>query len=538
MPAGTTERRRNAFGIRRTTRSAPRLAAIAIGVIVFAAGCGTSPTPPASPGATAIGGSDLPPANGTSPSGSGTVASPAATAPTPAAAHWTDCGGGFQCATVSVPTDYANPGAASLNVSIVRLPASDPSERIGSLFVNPGGPGESGVDFVREAVDVFPRSLLKRFDLVGFDPRGVNFSTPIRCVDNLDNHLSLDPSPDTPAELEALVADARSFAADCAARNGNALAHVSTEDVARDLDQLRIAVGDEKLTYLGFSYGTLIGATYADLFPTRIRAMALDGAVDPALTLPEVRAGQAAGFETALDHFLADCAQRTSCLFHEGGQTRPAFDRLMARIDAHPLPATRSGDRRTVGPGLAWGAVLGSLYSDATWSGLDVALALAARGDGSGFLAMSDPFHGRNKNGSYLNQIDAYAANTCLDYPASHDVGSYTALANRVRPKAPDFADYAAYNDLVCAFWPTPATRTPHAVAAVGAPPIVVVGTTGDPATPYAWAKSLATELRTGVLVTHRGEGHTSFLVSSCVRRALEAYLTSVEPPPIGTSCD
>lgn len=524
--------------MRRPARPAPirrgrrRAAILAVVLATTVAGCGSSPAPTDTLVASAATGSGLP-----SPAEASIAAESAGTFSQPAA-RWTDCGGGFQCATVSVPADYASPSAGSLNISIIRLPASDPGDRIGSLFVNPGGPGESGVDFVRDGFDVFPPSLLKRFDLVGFDPRGVNFSTPIRCVDNLDDHVALDPSPDTPAELEALVADARSFAAACLKRNGDALAHVSTEDVARDLDQLRMAVRDDKLSYLGFSYGTLIGAMYADLFPTRIRAMGLDGAVDPALSLGDVRADQAAGFEMALDTFLADCARRTRCLFHEGGQPRQAFDDLMAGIEARPLPATRSRDRRTVGPGLAWAAVVGSLYSETSWSGLEVALSLASQGDGSGFLSMSDPFNGRNRNGSYLNQIDAYAANTCVDYPASHDVAAYTSLAGRIRLSAPHFADYAAYNDLVCAFWPAPASGMPRRITADGAPPIVVVGTTGDPATPYKWAVSLARQLTSGVLVTHRGEGHTAYLASSCVQRALERYLVDLTPPANGKSCD
>jgi pimeloyl-ACP methyl ester carboxylesterase len=492
---------------------------------LIASACGAEPSP--SPTQLA----SLPPA-AASPR-----ATPSAVASAPLA-RWSDCGGGFQCATVSVPTDYENPAAGALSLSVVRLPAGDAAHRIGSLFVNPGGPGGSAIDLVREASDAFPAGVLARFDLVGFDPRGVNLSSPVRCVDNLDEHVALDPSPDGAAELKALVDDAKSFAAACGRRNGEELAHVSTEDVARDMDLLRAAVGDDKLTYLGFSWGTLLGATYADLFPDRIRAMALDGAIDPALPLDRVRGDQAVGFETALAHFLADCAGRPSCAFHGAGGTRKAFDRLMADIEAHPLPSMRPNDRRTVGPGLAWAAVLGSLYSEGSWPGLEVALALGQRGDGSGFLAMSDPFHGRDEHGSYRNLIDAYAANTCADYPAPDDVAAYTELADRFRATAPHFADYTAYNDLVCAFWPVPSRHTPHAVTAPGAPPIVVIGTTSDPATPYAWAVSLAKELSSGVLVQHRGEGHTSFGTSLCVERVVEAYLVDLTVPRDGLSCN
>src|SRR4051794_17692122 len=324
MPVTRGQRRPTARRARHRTitRGLALLVTAALSIVA----CGSTPSP--SPTQLA----SLAPASATP------RATPSAAASAPLA-RWSDCGSGFQCSTVSVPTDYANPSAGALNLSVVRLPASDAAHRIGSLFVNPGGPGGSGIDLVREAFDAFPAGVLARFDLVGFDPRGVNLSSPVRCVDNLDDHVALDPSPDSAAELKALVDDARSFAAACGRRNGDELAHVSTEDVARDLELLRAAVGDEKLTYLGFSWGTLLGATYADLFPERVRAMALDGAVDPALPLDRMRGDQAVGFETALGHFLADCADRPSCAFRGAGGARKTFDRLMADIEAHPLPS-------------------------------------------------------------------------------------------------------------------------------------------------------------------------------------------------------
>ncbi|HKG57643.1 MAG TPA: alpha/beta fold hydrolase, partial [Candidatus Limnocylindrales bacterium] len=420
MPVTRGHRRSTAPRVGRSRRIPALMVLLAAALIT--SGCASAPSPTPSL-------ATLAPTAGTSAHASFTPSASPAVAP----ARWADCGSGFQCATVNVPTDYANPGAGSLNLSLVQLPARDPAHRIGSLFVNPGGPGGSGIDLVRDGSDAFPAGVLARFDLVGFDPRGVNLSSPVRCVDNLDNHVALDPSPDDPRELKALVDDARSFAAACGRRNGDELGHVSTEDVARDLDLLREAVGDDKLTYLGFSWGTLLGATYADLFPDRVRAMALDGAVDPALPLDKVRGDQAVGFETALRHFLDDCAERPECGLRGSGGPAAVFDRLMARIDAAPLPAIRLRDRRKVGPGLAWAAVTGALYSEAGWSSLEAALADAQRGDGSLFLAMSDPLNGRDRNGSYRNQIDAYAANTCADYPAPDDVADYTKLADAIR---------------------------------------------------------------------------------------------------------
>ena len=458
--------------------------------------------------------------------------------PTVARVAWNDCGGGYQCATIKVPEDYADPGGRRIELSVIRLPATNPQKRIGSLIVNPGGPGGSGVEFVQDDIKVFPASLRDRFDIVGFDPRGVNLSTPVRCQDNLDGHVALDSSPDNKAELKILVDEARSFAEACATRNGDLLAHLSTDDVARDLDLIRSAIGDEKINYFGFSYGTLIGAIYAEMFPDHIRSMVLDGAIDPALDHEQFRSGQAGAFETALRSFLADCAKDKGCYFYEGGRTRRSFDALMASIEKHPLPAIRAKDRRKLTTGLAWQAVAGVMYNDAAWPALAIGLALAKQGDGSVMLLLTDPQNGRNKNGSYSNLIDAYTANTCLDYPASQDVADYTALAARLRPTAPDFAGMLAYNDLSCAFWPVPATRTPAKVSARGAPPIVVVGTTGDPATPYSWAVSVAKQLSSGVLVTRRGQGHTAFAFSACVQRAVTTYLLDLKAPRDGLTCD
>jgi pimeloyl-ACP methyl ester carboxylesterase len=503
------------------------LPALLLAVVLAAGACDARPVP-------------NPPSDaGPGPSGpaSGGLPSVAPSAAPPRLAGWSDCGGGFQCSTMAAPMDYADPSLGTIQVALVRRRAEDQERRIGALLVNPGGPGGSGVEFVRDGLDLFPPLVRRRFDLIGFDPRGVNLSSPVRCIDNLDPRAQLDPSPDDAAELEALVADARSYADACSERNGRLLPHLSTSAVVDDLDRLRVALGEEKLTYLGFSYGTLIGALYAERYPDRVRALGLDAAVDPSLTLDQLRAGQARGFEGSLRRFLADCSRRRACPFNHGRGTAAAFDRLMQRIDARPLRAIRSDDPRRVGPGLAWSAVLGTMYAEAAWPALEVALALAEEGDGSGFLALSDPYRGRDENGAYSNMQDAYTSNICLDYPASANVADYTALARSLRREAPRFAALVAYNDLSCAFWSTPATGTPGRVTGAGAPPIVVVGTTGDPATPHAWSAGLAGQLESGLLVTHRGEGHTAFAVSDCVRRTLTNYLVSLEVPRDGTVC-
>ena len=502
--------------------------------VLFAAAC--APAEPSASQSTGLPSAPI----ATSSAGPGTAAggSPSATAaPTVKPARWTDCGGGFGCAEIRVPRDYAAPTEGYLNISIIRAAATKPAERIGSLLVNPGGPGGSGVEFVRDGLSLFPKELRERFDIVGFDPRGVNSSTAIRCIDNLDGHAALDPSPDDAAELDALVDSAREYADACASRNESTLAYLSTDAVARDLDQLRAAVGDEQLTYLGFSYGTLIGAVYAEAFPGRIRAMALDGAIDPSLDLEAFRTGQAKAFEAALTTFLKDCAKRTSCAFHEDGRTVRAFDTLMASIEKAPIPALRLSDPRMVGPGLAWSAVLGALYSKSYWPILGTALSQAKDGDGSLMLAISDPFRGRKPNGSYSNMQDAYVANVCLDYPAPTDVATFSGWARRLNDSAPHFADMLAYNDLICAFWSVPAQGRPHTVSAPDAPPIVIVGTTGDPATPYQWSEALAGQLVSSVLITRQGEGHTGYGESECVEDAVDAYLLDLDVPEDGLNC-
>ena len=512
------------------TRHAPVSLTILVAASLLA-GCSLldqKPTASGSPGPSAV----APSASADGSSVPGTTPTVAPIAP----ARWTNCGTKFQCATVRVPRDYHDPTVGTLDVAVIKLPATEQGERIGSLIINPGGPGASGIELVRESYSAFPTALRKRFDLVGFDPRGVNTSSPVRCIDDLDGLAALDPSPDNQKELDSLVAQAKEYADACAKRNATILPYLSTDAVVDDLDQIRQAVGDDKITYLGFSYGTLIGSMYADRYPDRIRAMVLDGALDPSLSEVELRTGQAKAFEAELGRFLDRCARRTSCKFHEGGRTVKAFDALMAAIDKKALPTPRAYDRRSVGPGLAFSAVLGSMYNKSSWASLEAGLALAKRGDGSLLILLADPFRGRKPNGTYSNQSDAYFSNTCLDFPVSTDIATYTKLSDTFRKVAPRFRA-AAFNDLPCAFWSVPAQRTPAPASGKGAPPIVVVGSTGDPATPYAWAKSLTKQLELAVLLTRKGEGHTAFLVSNCIRTSVDAYLLELKVPKAGIVC-
>ncbi|MGO9204597.1 MAG: alpha/beta hydrolase [Candidatus Limnocylindrales bacterium] len=451
---------------------------------------------------------------------------------------WSDCGGGFECGIVDVPRDYADPAGPIVRLALIRLPASDTAHRIGSLVVNPGGPGESGVDFVRQdAAAIFPPEVLARFDIVGFDPRGVGSSSPVRCLDTLDHFIPADATAATPAGLADLLSGARSFAQQCGERNADLLPYLSTANVARDLDQIRAALGEATLTYLGFSYGSLIGEDYASLFPGHIRALVLDGVVDPSLGEAAFREDQAVAFEGALDRFLADCSAHSACPFSSGGRAAAAFDVLMAQIERHPVPTTRLANREPVGPTQAWDAVTQSLYTQAAWPVLAEALAEARAGDGSLLLLLGDPLRGRNPDGSYSNLEDAYDAVTCLDWPSPREPAAYSALATRFTPVAPRVGRLLAFNDIECAYWPVPPARVPAPATAPDAPPIVLVGSTGDPATPYAWAQAVARQLTSAVLVTRVGEGHTGYLASARVRDAVDAYLLYRTVPQAGLRC-
>ncbi len=477
------------------------------------------------------------------PSPTPASAAPTAQSPTPVPSPsvepvaWSDCGLGFQCATIDVPLDYADPTGPSIHIAVDRLPALKPETRIGSLLVNPGGPGESGVDFIRDATKLFPAAVRARFDIVGFDPRGVGASTEIRCFEGLDHFNPTDLNPQTPAELDVLINGSKGFADDCATNNAELIDHVSTLDAARDLDLIRASLGDAKLTYIGFSYGTLLGATYASLYPGRVRAMVLDGAIDPSLDLEQVRQAQSAAFQESLDTFLADCAARTSCAFSAGRRTRAAFDALMRSIEAHPLPTPELYQRGALYSADAWSAILGSMYTPNTWPILARGLALAADGDGSILLAMADPYRGRKSNGAYSNQPDAFAGYTCSDYQEPTSLAQIKANAVAWSKAAPDFGAIFAYSDLVCAYWSHPAQRTPAPISAAGAPPIVVVGSTGDPATPYPWAVALARQLPGARLITRKGDGHTGYPFSTCVEEAADAYLLSLALPERGLTC-
>lgn len=486
-------------------------------------------------------GSDQPPPyTPTAQPGSSVAPTPSLTAYYTQKPVWSGCGDGFQCATLTVPIDYAHPDGGDLSLHVIRLRATDPAHRIGSLLINPGGPGGSGIEYARDARQAFSAAVRRVYDIVGFDPRGVGTSTPVHCLSDkdLDALIAYDGSPDDTAEEQGLVDISTHFADGCEARSGKILAHIGSVDAARDMDVLRAVVGDATLHYFGASYGTFLGATYAEEFPTKVGRLVLDGAVDPTLTPSQISEGQLGGFERALTAFLSDCVKRSDCAVGPTvAAARDQIARLVADSDAHPLP---SGSGRKVTQSLV---VLGLLYPlyDRTngWPALRTALSQARDGDGSTLLLIADAYSDRNPDGTYSsNQDEASYAVNCLDRADHSTVDSLRADASRFEQKSPIFGAYFAWSDVPCTVWPVPPTDEPHEIHAKGAAPILVVGTTRDPATPYQWAQHLASMLTSGRLLTRVGDGHTAYQRgSACIDADVDAYLIHGTLPKAGTVC-
>jgi pimeloyl-ACP methyl ester carboxylesterase len=458
--------------------------------------------------------------------------------------QWTPCGD-LQCGSVTVPLDYNHPDGATLQIAVARHPAEAPAERIGSLVINPGGPGASGIDDLPNELSVLTPELLDRFDIVSFDPRGVGRSSPVTCTSaaasggtagsggsggSAGSGQLIDPVPTTAAAQEALLRNDEEFAAQCESHSGTILPYVGTVDTARDLDRIRAALGDAQLTFVGHSYGTLLGATYAELFPTKVRAMVLDGAIDPGLTMVQYATGQADSYESALQSFFTWCTDDPSCPWRPAGDPTTALLALIQRSRTQPLSTSASG---SAGPGALYDTLLAGLESPSSWASLAGALADAEAGDGSAATSMS----GRYETGGSSNGADAEQAIDCLDHPVDRNPASYPALAAQLGRSAPVFGPLLAWALLGCATWPVPASRTPAPASDPGAPPILVVGTTGDPVTPYAWAEDLAQQLSGGVLLTWLGQSHVATFYSACVRSYIQSYLVDGTLPAPGTTC-
>ena len=454
---------------------------------------------------------------------------------------WSDCSGA-ECATLTVPVDYAAPDGATIDLAVLKVPAKRAAKRIGSLVVNPGGPGGSGVDYARAADVIVGPGVRDAYDVVGFDPRGVGRSAPIDCVTDrqLDSFLGSDPTPDDAAEEKTFAAGSAAFARSCAENAGPLLAHVSTEDAARDMDILRAALGEEKLTYLGKSYGTYLGATYADLFPEHVGRFVLDGVVAPDLTAEEINLGQAKGFELATRQWATFCAKQAGCpLGTSTDEVMAGLRAFLASVDANPLPRTGDDAVPTLTEGWASLGIAAAMYDQGSWQILVDAMTDAVAGDGTALMQLADQYADRNPGGTYSGNImEAIYAVNCLDKPESSSIPEHERQAAAAEKEAPTWGRYLMWSSLPCGYWPVRPTGTPHEVHAPGADPIVVIGTTRDPATPYEWAVRLDDQLDSSALITYVGDGHTAYTRSNaCVDDAVDAYYLDGTLPPDGLRC-
>ncbi|GID97127.1 alpha/beta hydrolase [Amorphoplanes digitatis] len=483
----------------------------------------------------------------------GTAAGKAPPAVPGTQAQWTPCpevprqlvgrgasGMTYECASVAVPRDWAAPRSGqTYEVAMIRIRSRTQRDRIGSLLINPGGPGSSGIDMsvylsFGQALGGLPTEITDRFDLVGFDPRGVHRSAPVKCISAADQDATFAavPDPETDAEFQEIVALNKRVAVGCGDKYGAQLPFFSTEQAAHDMDAIRAAVGDAKTTYLGYSYGTLLGATYAQLYPGKVRALVLDGAVNPKQGFEAGSEAQAKGFERAFTNFTAWCkANAGKCPI--APDARGAVTDAMAKADASPVEGE---DGRAATSGWIFYAVIASLYTEPGWQQLAKAVADLQGGDPSGIFDLADQYADRKPDGTYSNLFDANLAVNCADTDKAPTAERVRQLQSDWRKKYPLFGAPLAIGMLSCTFWP--GAKDPYpAGPATGAPPIVVVGTTGDPATPYENTAELASMLGTGRVLTWEGEGHTAYPSTKCIVAAVDAYLIDLKVPAEGLRC-
>jgi pimeloyl-ACP methyl ester carboxylesterase len=455
--------------------------------------------------------------------------------PAPAIA-WQLCRDGYQCGTLRVPLDYSMPSGRTISLALIRKPARQRSRRIGSLLLNPGGPGASGLDFLRNAAGFFA-NLNSRFDLVSWDTRGVGESTPVKCLSDaqLDAYFALDPVLDDPVEKSAYVMGTKDFVAGCQRNSGYLLPYMDTDNTARDLDRIRAALGDARLSYLGFSYGTYIGQWYAHLYPKHIRALLLDGVVDATAPGDTGIVRQVGGFDSNLQAFFKWCRDPSSkCTYADSGDPEAKLKAAMARLDQTPLTV---GDRALT-RSLAMAGVALTMYDESYWPYLDQAMTWLDRGNGGFLLGLADHLHERGDNGKYSNFLNGgNQATSCMDFYAPTDISAYDAIAPDLVKASPIFGPMVQYAALQCVFWPVRSRSVYEALTVRGAPPILLVGGTNDPATPYIGAQAVLKQIPNSVLLTRNGNGHTSYVTSACARAAEDAYLLDLTLPAPGTVC-
>ncbi len=455
---------------------------------------------------------------------------------------WEPCpadGKEYDCAEILVPMDYDNPDRETILIALTRYSSAGPNAP--AMLLNPGGPGGSGTDMVTWMPFLFSQRVLEQYNLIGFDPRGVQTSAAVECLPDadLDTMLGTDWDLNTPEQVAAYEANVRELAAKCQAATGPLLEFVDTDSAARDMDIIReVTTGRPELNFFGFSYGTFLGAVYAGMFPERVGRFVLDAALDPALSMEQLAMGQAMGFDRAVRSYMDDCLTTSEC-WHQGtaAEGLGKITALIEQAKAQPLP---TGDpNRPLTKSYALSGVLVALYSVFYWGKLTESLDQAINhGDGTGLLELADIGNSRNPDGTFDgNANEAFMPITCLDYPVNGTLTDWQAAAAAMAEQYPVFGDALAYSELTCSNWPYASKRVREPIAATGSNPILVVGTTRDPATPYEWAQSLAEQLDNAGLLTWDGDGHAAYGNSACINSEVDEYLLTGDLPAAGTVC-
>ena len=449
---------------------------------------------------------------------------------------WRTCYDSLLCADVLVPIDYTNIKLGTFRISMLKYEASNKEDRIGSLIVNPGGPGASGFDYAYQAEYILSPPVLALYDIVGFDPRGVGRSAPIQCLtdEEMDANYASDAKPDNPQEFEVLVKDAQDYVEKCKKNTKNLTAY-STENTARDMDVIRSVLGDKKLNYLGKSYGTYLGTIYAQLFPDTVGRVVLDGAIDPDATPLQQSLTQAVGFDQALDAFIKDCLHIDTCPLPKDA-TEKYFTELFDSVAKKPLTTST---KRVATESLVVLGTASALYdNESGWPMLRVAIKQAQNGNGFMFLSLADAYTGRQLNGTYpTNEGDSGFVIDCLDW---NDVRSNEQIAQDAqtfRAQAPVFGPYLAYSGISCKYFT--GIKQPTKIKQIKTTPIIVIGTLRDPATPYSWAVALHKLITNSRLITLDGDGHTGHgRGSACVDNSVDAYFITGKIPATDLNCD
>jgi pimeloyl-ACP methyl ester carboxylesterase len=449
---------------------------------------------------------------------------------------WRTCYDSYKCADVLVPIDYANIKLGTFKIAVLKYEASNKQDRIGSMFVNPGGPGASGFDYAYQAEYIVSPQVLALYDIVGFDPRGVGRSAPIRCLtdDEMDANYASDSKPDNPAELEKLIKEAQDYVAKCEKNTKNLTAY-STENAARDMDVIRAVLGDKKLNYLGKSYGTYLGTIYAQLFPDKVGRIVLDGAIDPDATPLQQSITQAVGFDDALDAFIKDCLQLDSCPLPKDS-TKQYFTDLFDSVAKKQLTTST---KRVATESLVVLGTASALYdNESGWPMLRVALKQAQSGRGFMFLSLADAYTGRQLNGTYpSNEGDSGFVIDCLDWNDKRSNEQIAQAALTFKAQAPVFGPYLSYSGISCKYFS--GVKKPIKIQQIDTTPIIIIGTLRDPATPYSWAVALNKLITNSLLITLDGDGHTGHgRGSTCVDKTVDAYFITGKIPATDQKCD